>query len=101
MKIGFQLGQSAEQPGTRGAALWLIQAAQLLWKRAGVSRLRAAERQMEMVETLALGGRKQLLLVRCGGESFLVGTGADTVQTIVRVSRYAPPDPFEEVFPCS
>jgi flagellar biogenesis protein FliO len=44
-----------------------------------------AVRQMRLVETLSLGGKKQLLLVACGGERFLVGTGADSVQTIVRI----------------
>ena len=40
---------------------------------------------MRVVETLALGGRKQLVLVSCAGERFLVGTGPEQVQTIVRV----------------
>jgi len=44
-------------------------------------------RRMQVVETLALGGRKQLLLVSCDGERFLVGTGADQVQSIVRLGR--------------
>ena len=31
---------------------------------------------MRVVETLALGGRRQLILVACGSERFLVGSGA-------------------------
>jgi hypothetical protein len=40
---------------------------------------------MRVVETLALGGRKQLMLVSCGEEHFLVGGGIDSVETIVPV----------------
>ena len=42
-------------------------------------------RDLRVIETLALGGRKQLLLVACGTERYLVGTGADSVETIVPV----------------
>jgi flagellar biogenesis protein FliO len=42
-------------------------------------------KQMRLVETLALGGRRQLLLVNCGEEHFLVGGAIDSVETIVRV----------------
>jgi hypothetical protein len=40
---------------------------------------------MRLVETLMLGGRRQLMLVSCGEEYFLVGGGIDNVETIVRV----------------
>jgi flagellar biogenesis protein FliO len=43
------------------------------------------QKQMRLVETLALGGRRQLMLVSCGDEHFLVGGGMDSVETIVRV----------------
>ena len=104
MSIAFNLRRTAapltESPRLGGAALWLVQAAQLLWKWAGASRLRSGERQMEVVETLALGGRKQLLLVRCGGESFLVGTGADSVQSIIRVTPQTTAKGAEEISVC-
>ena len=45
----------------------------------------AQRKQMRVVETLALGGRRQLMLVSCGDEHFLVGGGMDSVKTIVRV----------------
>ena len=45
----------------------------------------AQRKQMRVVETLALGGRRQLMLVSCGDEHFLVGGGMDSVETIVRV----------------
>jgi flagellar biogenesis protein FliO len=47
---------------------------------------REVERKLRVVETLALGGKRQLMLVTCGGESFLVGGGLDSVETIVRVN---------------
>jgi hypothetical protein len=45
----------------------------------------AQQRQMRLLETLALGGKRQLMLVSCCGEQFLVGGGLESVETIVRV----------------
>jgi hypothetical protein len=41
-----------------------------------------------VLETLAVGPKKQLLLVCCDGERYLVGTGPDTVQTIIRMESW-------------
>ena len=49
----------------------------------GVAR---AERSMKVLETLQLGGKRQLMLVNCGSQQYLVGAGADGVQTIVPVN---------------
>jgi hypothetical protein len=46
---------------------------------------RSAKRHMRLIETLPLGPKKQLLLVSCDGERFLIGTGTDSVQSILRV----------------
>jgi flagellar biogenesis protein FliO len=43
-------------------------------------------KQLRLVETLALGGKRQLMLVTCAGESFLVGGGMESVETIVRLN---------------
>jgi flagellar biogenesis protein FliO len=48
---------------------------------------RPSERRMKVVERLAIGAKKELLLVLCGGEHFLIGTGPDGVQTIAPVAR--------------
>src|SRR5580658_359244 len=48
-----------------------------------------AKKRMRVIETLALGAKKQLVLVSCDGEHFLVGTGPDQVQTIVRLGQDA------------
>jgi len=42
-------------------------------------------KQLRLVETLPLGGKRQLMLVTCAGESFLVGGGSESVETIVRL----------------
>jgi flagellar biogenesis protein FliO len=42
-------------------------------------------KQLQLVETLPLGGKRQLMLVTCAGESFLVGGGMESVETIVRL----------------
>jgi flagellar biogenesis protein FliO len=42
-------------------------------------------KQLRLVETLSLGGKRQLMLVTCAGESFLVGGGLESVETIVRL----------------
>jgi flagellar biogenesis protein FliO len=41
---------------------------------------------MQLLETLHVGGKRQLILVRCGDEHFLVGLGAEAVSTIVKIS---------------
>src|ERR1700677_1219566 len=46
-------------------------------------------KQLRLVETLALGGKRQLMLVTCAGESFLVGGGLDSVEAIVRLKKDA------------
>ena len=49
------------------------------------SRREIHRKQLRLVETLPLGGKRQLMLVTCDGESFLVGGGMDSVETIVRL----------------
>jgi flagellar biogenesis protein FliO len=43
------------------------------------------QKQLQLLETLPLGGKRQLMLVRCAGESFLVGGSFESVETIVRL----------------
>ena len=47
------------------------------------------QKKLHLVETLPLGGRRQLMLVTCAGESFLVGGSFESVETIVRVKTEA------------
>ena len=70
-----------------GWAGWLIEAFARV--RSRMARSYPAEPAMQLVETISLGGRRQLSLVRCGTQQFLIGCGADQVQTIVLVPRVA------------
>jgi flagellar biogenesis protein FliO len=67
-------------PEVQGLAGWVLG---LL--RGCVRQREAQVKQMQLIETLALGGKRQLMLVSCGGERFLVGGGLESVETIVRV----------------
>ena len=49
------------------------------------SERQSAMKQMQLLETLPLGGKRQLMLVSCAGERFLVGGGVESIETIVRV----------------
>jgi len=80
----FQPKQQSSKPVTGGLVGWVMEAFSYLM--ANGSR-RPAMKQMRIVETLAIGAKKQLLLVSCGGEYFLVGTGPESVQTMVRVRQ--------------
>lgn len=42
---------------------------------------------MELVETLNLGGKRQLMLVECDGQRYLIGVGGDGVHSIHSVSK--------------
>ena len=70
------VGMARAQVG--GLAGWIV----------GLLRRRETERlgrQMHVIETLSLGGRRQLTLVSCAGERYLVGVGEDRIETIVKV----------------
>jgi flagellar biogenesis protein FliO len=67
-------------PGVQGLAGWMLG---LLRGWRGQREMQ--RKQLRLVETLSLGGKRQLMLVTCGGESFLVGGGMESVETIVRL----------------
>jgi flagellar biogenesis protein FliO len=84
MQIVRSAGHIAETkiaPQTEGLAGWLL-ARFGMWQR----RAESKQKQMRVEETLSLGGRRQLMLVLCAGERYLVGGGPDSVETIVRVT---------------
>ncbi len=60
----------------KGCAAWVMR---------GLEQTRNSRRRrrMKVVESLALGGRRQLLLVLCDEQEYLVGAGAEGVETIV------------------
>jgi hypothetical protein len=71
---------ASNEPQLHGLVGWIAAVYRGLCSQREVSRT-----QLRLVETLALGGKRQLMLVSCGGENFLVGGRLDSVETIVRV----------------
>jgi flagellar biogenesis protein FliO len=78
-------GGNVREPET-GLAAWLMAWFQtpLRVKFSGMGNVRA-KRRMELVEMLQLGGRRQLMLVVCDGQRYLVGAGGDSVQSIAEM----------------
>jgi len=76
----LKVAATTEGPEVQGLAGWVLG---LLrgWR----SQQEAQRKQLQLVETLRLGGKMQLMLVTCAGESFLVGGGLESVETIVRL----------------
>lgn len=82
---GGRIRQAAEAVTPGGLAGWVL----------GLIRgreMRKTAKHLRVVEHLALGGRRQLTLIVCDGERFLVGGGPDGVETIVPVGRPLAPE---------
>ncbi|WP_390890493.1 flagellar biosynthetic protein FliO [Tunturiibacter lichenicola] len=75
---------STASSGVQGLADWILTSL-----RAWRGQREATQRQLRLVESLPLGGKRQLMLVTCAGESFLVGAGVDSIVTIVRLTTEA------------
>ena len=59
-------------------------------------RVREAKRQMFIVETMALGPKQRMVLMKCGDARFLVGTGPEGVTSVTRVDpTVSPSEVFE------
>lgn len=71
---------AASSTGIQGFAGWALELLRS-WRETKTT----SRKQLRLVETLALGGKRQLMLVTCAGESFLVGGGMESVETIVRL----------------
>jgi flagellar biogenesis protein FliO len=69
---------SVAAPGVQGLVVWLFRLFRGLPFRG-----ETVPRQLRLIETLSLGGKRQLMLVTCGGESFLVGGSFESIETIV------------------
>jgi len=72
--------KSAASSGVQGLAGWVLGLLRS-WRETKTT----SQKQLRLVETLTLGGKRQLMLVTCAGESFLVGGGMESVETIVRL----------------
>ena len=69
----------------RGVFVRLIEGIVTLCGGEWTGRAGMAKRRLQVLETLSIGPKKQMLLIRCDGEKYLVATGPDSVQTIIRV----------------
>lgn len=67
----------------QGAIRWLVD--RLLTR----GRASAYQRRMELVETLSIGGKRQLILVTCDEERFLIVASSEGVQVIKSLGREA------------
>src|SRR5271168_2902981 len=78
--VSPQNSNEAAASEVQGLAGWVLGLAQS-WREPRVSQ----KKQLQLVETLSLGRKRQLMLVTCAGESFLVGGSFESVETIVRL----------------
>jgi flagellar biogenesis protein FliO len=78
--VRLQNLNEAAAPKIQGVAGWVLGLARG-WREPRVFQ----KKQLQLVETLPLGGKRQLMLVTCAGESFLVGGSFESVETIVRL----------------
>jgi flagellar biogenesis protein FliO len=87
MERKMQLLQRRQQTREVSAPKWPGSLAG--WMLEALGRLRRESRHevrlLHLLETLPLGGKRQLMLVSYAGEHFLVGGGPESLETIVRV----------------
>lgn len=76
------VGRTKTLSSPTGLAGWLLNRLS-----GAAAKRQAAEKQMHLLETLPLGGKRNLMLVSCAGELFLVGGSFEGVESIVRVQR--------------
>ena len=82
----MQLVQSTSRAKQKDAVVSQNLATRLIeWFRRWRSLQEVGGKQMQLVETLPLGGKRQLMLVSCAGERFLIGGGMESVEAIVRL----------------
>ena len=72
------------QPGFASSLLVWIQ--QVLTSGFGNLGRARTDKRMHLIEILQLGGKRQLMLVKCDGMEYLVGVGGDSVHSIVEMS---------------
>ncbi len=87
MVQGYTLGKKKQErsQASSGLAGWIAGALQgrvrIRWR--GTAR---RVPHMQTLESHPLGGKRQLLLVTCDGERYLVGCGPDSVSSIVKLT---------------
>jgi flagellar biogenesis protein FliO len=58
---------------------------------------RTAKKQLFLLETMVLGPKQRVVLMRCGAERFLVGVGAEGVTSVVRVEDGPAPEELPQL----
>jgi hypothetical protein len=91
MQVKSQNLNDAATSEVQGLAGWLLGLVRG-WREPRLSQ----KKHLQLVETLPLGGKRQLMLVTYAGESFLVGGGFESVETIVRLGAQLSSDPSAE-----
>lgn len=81
MRVARQVSETTKPQEPEGLAGWVVTRFRTFC--GGRS---AKHEHMRVLETLSLGGKRQLMLVECGDERYLVGGGPESVQTIVRTT---------------
>lgn len=84
---GFIRGQEIKQTmPVGGLAGWMTGAlrgrVRIKWRTGTQRRMK----QMQILEALSLGEKRQVVLIVCNGERYLVGCGANTVATITKLN---------------
>lgn len=82
-------GQQVSETKSGSAALLVQKLRRVIRDRFANLANARGERRMELVETLPLGGKRQLLLILCDGRRFLVGVGGDSVFSIAELNESA------------
>jgi flagellar biogenesis protein FliO len=77
--------RSVAIPEVQGLAGWVLGLFRV-WR----NKREMPRKQLRLVEMLPLGGKRQLMLVACAGENFLVGAGVDNVGAIVHLKAETP-----------
>jgi flagellar biogenesis protein FliO len=78
-------GPTVREAGLGGLA-GLLMKGWAWWQARGLEQQRrTAKRQLFLLETMVLGPKQRLVLMRCGTERFLVGMGAEGVTSVVRL----------------
>jgi hypothetical protein len=69
-----------------GGAVGLLMSGWRWWQARGLEQQRrTAKKELFLLETMVLGPKQRVVLMRCGNERFLVGMGAEGVTSVVRV----------------
>jgi flagellar biogenesis protein FliO len=86
------MNHAAAKRASRAARADGLAAGLLRWwdQHRGRQQHQASERQLVLVESLVLNVKQRVVLVQCGAERFLIGTGQDGVPSMVRLSAGDP-----------